>query len=120
MPLFMISGSYSSGSWARMIQTADDRTDTVRSLMESIGGSLEQLYWDVDCSAAYAIADLPDSSAASAVTTAIAQTGAFKAVQVHELLTQSALSRVLTMARDVSRVYRVPGRAAVERDISPA
>jgi hypothetical protein len=114
MSRFMIKFTYSSASWARMINVADDRTRAGRVLMESLGGSLERIDWDVQNCAAYAVADLPDSVTAAAVLTATARTGAFIGVEAHELLTQEQMHDVLMLARDAAQVYEPPGSAAVE------
>ncbi len=118
MSKFLVQAKYSGGSWARMIKVADDRVGAARSLVESLGGCLESMYWDVENCTAFAVADLPDSVSAAAVITAMATTGSFTAVEVHELLTQGQLHDVLMLARDVSQVYDAPGNAALDR--SPA
>ena len=117
MGRFLIKVSYTSGSWARMIKNPDDRTTAVATLMESLGGSLDSLYWDVDSSMSYAIVDLPDSLSAVAVTLAVGNTGAFKGIESHELLTADRLREALTLAKDAARVYTVPGQSAVESDL---
>jgi uncharacterized protein with GYD domain len=114
MSRFMIKFTYSSGSWARMINVADDRSRAGRLLMESLGGSLERIDWDVENCAAYAVAELPDSVTAAAVLTATARTGAFIGVEAHELLTQEQMRDVLMLARDAAQVYEPPGSAAIE------
>lgn len=48
----------------------------------------------------------------AAATAAVAQTGAFKNVESHELLTQRQLSQVLELAGDVSQLYHAPGEPA--------
>jgi hypothetical protein len=113
----MIKFTYSNASWARMLKVADDRTRAGRVLMESLGGSLERIDWDVQNCGAYAVAELPDSVTAAAVITAMARTGAFMSVEAHELLTQEQMHDVLTLARDVAQVYEPPGSAAVELDL---
>lgn len=114
MSRFMIKSTYSSASWARMLKVADDRTRAVRVLVESLGGSLERIDWDVENCAAYAVAELPDSVTAAAVLTATARTGAFIGVEAHELLTQEQMRDVLMLARDAAQVYEPPGSAAIE------
>lgn len=99
---------------ARMLKVTDDRTRAERILMESVGGSLERIDWDVQNCAAYAVAVLPDSVTAAAVLTATARTGAFIAVEAHELLTQEQMHDVLMLARDAAQIYEPPGSAAVE------
>jgi uncharacterized protein with GYD domain len=111
MPKYIAVGSYSSGSWARLMRRMDDRVAMGRKFAESLGGSLECLYWEISTRSVYAIVDMPDSATMAAATTAITQTGAFKSVEAHELLTQDQLSEVLALAGDVARIYQVPGQA---------
>ena len=118
MPNYMVRCTYSPGSWARMIRVADDRVEAANALMQSLGGSLESAYWEVSARAVYAFVDLPDSSAAAAVAAVLTHTGAFKNVEVHEVLTQAQFTGVLELADDVSQVYRVPGQAALQDDSS--
>jgi len=101
-----------------MIRVADDRVEAANELMQSLGGSLESAYWEVSARAVYAIVDLPDSSAATAVAAVLTHTGAFKNVELHEVLTQAQFTGVLELADDVSHVYRAPGQALLEEDSS--
>jgi uncharacterized protein with GYD domain len=117
MPKFVMTFSYSSGSWARMLKVADDRVQAVSELMEHLNGSLELMYWGVESAQAYVIADLPDSVSATAAVTAATETGAFKDVQIHEVLTQQQLRDVVALAKSSSGFYHAPGSAAVEREV---
>jgi uncharacterized protein with GYD domain len=116
MSKYVIKFTYSSGSLARMVKVLDDRTTAVRTLVESLGGTLDAMYWDVQKSASYAIAELPDAVAAVAAITAAARTGAFISVEADELLSEHQIHDALMLAKDVSEVYYAPGRAAVEPD----
>ena len=71
--------------------------------------------WSTDRDDGLAIADYPDTVAASAVQTAINKTGAFKSVDVHELLTRQQLTERLVLARDAAQVYQVPGQPSEVR-----
>ena len=110
----MIKFIYSSGSWARMVKVADDRTTAVRTLVESLGGSLESMYWDVQSCASYAIADLPDPVTAVAVATATTRTGAFTSVEAHALLTEDQMHDALTLAKFGAQVFDPPGSSAID------
>jgi uncharacterized protein with GYD domain len=112
MPKYIIFSTYSSGSWARMINSPGDRTTAVRHTMESLGGSLECVYWERGTRDGYAIADLPDSVTAGALKAMLTKTGAFKSVETHELLTQQQLRETLDLAKDAAQVYEVPGEQA--------
>jgi hypothetical protein len=63
------------------------------------------------------VGELPDSLSAAAAITAATRTGAFKDVQVHQLLTQDQLREMVVLAKSLEQIYRPPGVAAVERDI---
>ena len=111
MPKYLTTFTYSSGAWARLINSPEDRTKAAQNVVEALGGTLECVYWQMEGNDGLAIADFPDSIAASAVHTAILKTGAFKSVDTHELLTQQQLHDRLVLARDATEVYEVPGQS---------
>src|SRR5260370_2940745 len=108
MPKYIYICSYSPGSWARMMRVSDDRIAAANRLMESLGGRLDEAYWEVSGRAVYAIADMPDSAAAAAATAVLTHTGAFRAVESNELLTQEQLNGVLELADDATQAYDLP------------
>ncbi len=110
MPKYAIFFSYTNDAWARMVNTPGDRTAAIRQLLDSLGGSLESVYWMLGTHDGIVIADAPDSVSAAALSIAVTSTGAFKNVQTHELLTQEQLSRTLQLAKDATQVYRPPGQ----------
>jgi len=101
--------SYTSEAWARMIQNPGDRTATVRRLAESLGGSVECLYWMLGGYDGLVILDLPDSSSVAALSVTVGSTGAFKNLQTHELLTQEQLVQALSRSKDAAQSYQPPG-----------
>jgi hypothetical protein len=113
MATYMFTAHYTSGSWARLVRTADDRPAKVRSLLETLGGSLDLIYWDAYSRAAYAIAGLPDAVAAKTFVNTLLETGAFTTVKAHQLLTQEQLRDSLMLTRSAQQFYEAPGAAAV-------
>jgi len=111
---FLMKFNYSNASWARMLSVTDDRSSAVAALLEHLGGKLESMYWEVQDTAAYVVADLPDALCAAAAVTAATRTGGFKDVQVYQLLTQDQLCEVVALARSSESIYHAPGAAAVE------
>jgi uncharacterized protein with GYD domain len=111
---YLMKFNYSSASWARMLAVTDDRTAAVATLLEHLGGRLESMHWEVEDAAAYVIGYLPDSLSAAAAIVAATRTGAFKDVQVSQLLTQDQLREVVDLARSTEGIYHPPGAAAVE------
>jgi uncharacterized protein with GYD domain len=114
---FMITFKYSSASWARMLKIPEDRASAVSALMEHLQGSLESIYWEVRTASAFVTCNLPDSVSAAAVLTAAERTGAFREVQVHEVLTAEQLSDATALARSSEDIYQAPGLAALSRDL---
>ena len=111
MPKYLATFTYSAGSWARLIDRPEDRTTAAQNVVEALGGRLECIYWQMDSADGLVIAEFPDSVAASAVQAAIVKTGAFKSVDMHELLTKQQLHERLVLARDATQVYEVPGQS---------
>jgi uncharacterized protein with GYD domain len=114
MGKYLFTAYYSSGSWARLVKGSDDRTAAVTSLLESLGGSLDQIYWDAHSCAAHFIGELPDSLAAKAVVNTIVKTGAFTNVEATELLNQEQLTDTMLLTRTAQEFYNAPGTPVLE------
>ena len=110
MPKYAIFFTYSSDTWAQMMKSPGDRAAAVRQLADSVGGSLESLYWMFGAHDGIAIADVPDSVSAAALSVAVGSTGAIKDLETHELFTQEQLNQRLLRAKDAAQVYQPPGR----------
>jgi uncharacterized protein with GYD domain len=110
MAKYAVFFTYSSETWARMINKPGDRTAAVRQLADSVGGSLESVYWMFGAHDGIAIVDVPDSVRAAALSVAVGSTGSFKHLETHELLTQDELGQVLSHARNAAQAYQPPGQ----------
>jgi uncharacterized protein with GYD domain len=110
MPKYAIFFTYTSDTWARMIKSPGDRAAAVRQLAGSVGGSLESLYWMFGAHDGIAVADVPDSVSAAAISVAVGSTGALKHLETHELFTQDQLSQMLSRAKDAIQAYQPPGQ----------
>ena len=102
--------TYTSEAWARMIQNPGDRTAAVRRLAESLGGSVECVYWMLGSCDGIIILDVPDSISGAALSVTVGSTGAFKNLQTHELLTQEELGQALSRSKDAAQAYGPPGQ----------
>jgi uncharacterized protein with GYD domain len=111
MAKYLATFTYSVGSWARMIESPGDRPEAVRKVMEALGGQLECMYWCAETEDGLTIADFPDSVAIGAVQAGLFKTGAFKTIDVKELLNKQQLQEKLVLARDAGRVFEVPGQS---------
>ena len=90
-----------------MMDKPVDRAAAATEIVEAAGGRMEAYYlmfgaWDGMC-----IAQLPDSSAAAAVSLRVSSSGAFAHVETHELLTADELVGALQAAGGLA--YSPPG-----------
>ena len=113
MSKYMFTAKYSNASWARLVHVSDDRAAAFDTLLRSLGGSLDVVYWSARDGAALAIAEVPDAMAAKAAVTAMVKTGAFSDVEVDELLAQDQLRDTLVLARSAGAFYEAPGESVV-------
>jgi uncharacterized protein with GYD domain len=102
--------TYSSETWARMVQSPGDRTAAVRQLASVLGGSVESIYWMFGPYDGILIADVPDSVGAAALSVAVGSTGSFKHLETHELFGQDQLGQMLVRAKEASTAYQAPGQ----------
>lgn len=109
MPKYMVVGSYTAESWARMVANPGDRSAVARAACEAVGGRLEAYYWAFGPDDFVAIADLPDDSSAGAVSVGVSSSGALHGVRTVKLLTMEECGTMLDRAKGVAAGYRRPG-----------
>jgi uncharacterized protein with GYD domain len=90
-----------------LIDKPSDRGAVVSKLCEAAGGRMEAYYlmfgqWD-----GFVIAEVPDSRSAAAVSLAVSSSGAFAAIETHELLETAEFAGVLQTAGGLT--YTPPG-----------
>jgi uncharacterized protein with GYD domain len=110
MAKYVIFFTYTSEAWARMIQSPGDRTAAVRQLTDSVGGSVESVYWMFGAQDGLVVFDVPDSISAAALSVAVGSTGSFKSLETHELLSQEQLGQVLSRSKIAAQAYQAPGQ----------
>jgi uncharacterized protein with GYD domain len=111
MAKYVVFFTYTSDSWERLIKTPEfDRAAAMRQLADSMGGSLESIYWMSGSYDGFDIIDVPDSVSAAAVSVTLTSSGAFKQVETHELLSEQQMGQALEKGRESSQVFRAPGQ----------
>jgi uncharacterized protein with GYD domain len=105
MPKYMFKVSYSAtGLQGVLGEGGTSREEAARSTVESVGGSLECLYFafgDVDV---YLMADFPDAASAAAVAMTVSATDALS-IETVALLEPSEVDEAVGKSVD----YRAPG-----------
>lgn len=110
MAKYVMFFSYTGDTWAGLISHPEDRVTVARHVVESVGGTLESIYWMLGDRDGLAIVDAPDSVSAAAISLAVTSSGAFKHNETRELLTQDQLTGALTRAKELTSAFRPPGQ----------
>ena len=107
MPKYLIAVSYTAeGAKGVVAEGGSGRVKAARALLESVGGTLESMYFafgDVDV---YAIADAPSASDAAAAALALGASGAASS-STTVLMTAEEVDEAARKVASV--VYRPPG-----------
>ena len=106
MPKYLLQVSYTAdGAKGVMKDGGSKRRAAARTLVESLGGKLESLYYAFGDTDVFSVADLPDNAAAAAASLALAGSGAVKS-KITVLLTPEEIDQAVKKAG----TYTPPGR----------
>lgn len=106
MPLYLSRFSYSSETWARMIENPEDRRLAAQSYIESVGGRLHGFWYAFGSHDGYNLWEAPDNVSMAAVALAIGGGGALTSFETTVLLTVEETIEALQMAARTG--YRPP------------
>lgn len=105
MPKYLARANYvGEGIKGLMAEGGTKRRDTVRASLESVGGTLECLYYAFGDTDVYGIADIPDDATAAAWSLMVNASGAVS-ISLVPLMTPEDLDA----AAAKSPTYRAPG-----------
>ncbi len=107
MPLFLSKFSYTPETWARLIQSPEDRRKAAQSYIESVGGKLHGFWYAFGTHDGYNLWEAPDNVSMAGVALAIAAGGALRSFETTALLTVEETMDALRKAGAVG--YRTPG-----------
>jgi len=106
MPKYLLQVSYTAdGAKGLLRDGGSKRRSAARTLVESLGGKLESLYFAFGSTDVYAIVDMPDHAAAAAASLALASSGTVTN-KVTVLLTPEDLDQAVKKTPS----YTPPGR----------
>ena len=109
MPVYLMRFSYTSETWARLIQNPADRRDAARAYIEQVGGSLHGFWYGFGKYDGYAIYEAPDNASSAGVVLAIAAGGALASVETTVLMTVEETLEALAKSKTIG--YRRPGQS---------
>ena len=105
MAKYLVKGNYVGDGIAGLMKDGgSQRRDAARAAIESVGGSLESMYYAFGDTDVYAICDFPDDASAAAVSLLINASGAVQ-LSLTPLLTVEDLDA----AAQKTPAYQPPG-----------
>jgi uncharacterized protein with GYD domain len=107
MAMYLTRFSYTSETWARMIEKPEDRREAARSYIESVGGKLHGFWYAFGECDGWNLWEAPDNVSMAAVALAIGSGGALSSYETTVLLSVEELMEALGKAKSVR--YRPPG-----------
>jgi uncharacterized protein with GYD domain len=102
MPLYLIRVTYTPETWAKLVAHPEDRRVALRAMVESLGGSLVELWYAFGEYDTYTVIDAPGHVEMASALTRAAGSGAFTRVETTPLLSVDEMLEALGRARDVS------------------
>ena len=109
MPLYMVSFGYEPEVWAGLIQSPENREETVGRMLERAGCTLRGLWYAFGESDGFALIEAPDNKSAAGISIAIASSGAFRKFETTALMTQAETLEALQFAAGVQ--YAAPAES---------
>lgn len=105
MGKYLVKGNYKGDGIAGLMQEGgSSRRDAARAAIESVGGSMESMYYAFGDTDVYAICEFPDDASAAATSLLINSTGAIE-LSLTPLLTVEDIDA----AAQKTPSYRPPG-----------
>ena len=106
MARYLVQVSHKPETNAMKMLNPQDRGEAARSLLEAVGGSLEEYYFAIGENTVYVICEVPDFDSLVAMNMAVLAGGAITSIKTTGLLTAKEAVDVMNKAGDV--VYRLP------------
>jgi uncharacterized protein with GYD domain len=107
MAMYLTRFSYTPETWARLIESPEDRRTAASSYIESVGGKLHGFWYAFGDHDGWNLWEAPDNVSMAAVVLAIGAGGALRSCETTVLLSVEELMTALGKAKSVG--YRPPG-----------
>ena len=107
MAMYLTRFCYKPETWARLIQTPEDRRKAARAYIESVGGKLHGFWYAFGEHDGWNLWEAPDNVSMAAVVLAIGAGGALSSIETTVLLSVEELVEALGKAKSIQ--YRPPG-----------
>ena len=108
MPYYLLQASYTGEGWATQVRNPQNVGDRLRPIIESVGGSLETVYYAFGDYDIVAICQFPENVSAGAVSIAASAGGA---VKIHTTTLLMTVEEGMEMMRQAGTAGYRPPRA---------
>ncbi len=106
MQYFLVQISYTSEAWSTLIKEPQNRLDSMRPVIEGLGGKIQCSYLVFGDYDVLGILEVPDDVSAAALSMAIMAGGAVKNVKTTQLMPWAEGLKAMKQAKSI--VYRPP------------
>ena len=107
MPKFLYKANYTKDGLAGLLREGgSSRAKAIQMVAESMGGTVESIYWAFGETDVYLTVDLPDAISAGAVSARVALSGAVN-ITTTPLVTAEDMDAIAAKSQSVE--YRAPG-----------
>ena len=107
MAHYMFQASFTSEAWANMVKEPQNREQTIRAMIEKLGGKLVGYWFAFGESDAVVIVQMPDNVSAAAASLAAVAGGAVKSLKTTPLMSVEEAMQAMRKAGGAG--YRAPG-----------
>lgn len=107
MPMYLTRFSYTPETWAKLMNSPEDRRAAANQYIEAVGGKLHGFWYAFGEHDGYCLWEAPDNVAMAATALAITAGGALSSFQTTALMTVEETLAALKKASSIK--YRPPG-----------
>ena len=108
MSLYLFQAAYTPESWKHQIETQQNAEERLTPLVESLGGTLEHVFYAFGDYDIILICEMPSDDAAAAFSLAAAAGGSVKALKTTPLLSVNEGISAMKKASQAGKSYTAP------------
>ena len=106
MPFYLFQASYTPEALRAMVANPQNREDSARPLIESIGGKLHHLFFSFGSDDIVALIEAPDDQAMAAGALVVGASGAFSAGRTTRLMSAQDAMKAMGSAQKAATSYK--------------
>jgi uncharacterized protein with GYD domain len=109
MPKYLSLFAYTGEAWNRMVANPGDRREAARTLIETMGGTMECFYWMLGEHDGVVIYEAPDEATVAGIIGGVHASELLSAIITYQLVDAADVERAMGLAARARAAYRPPG-----------